>query len=390
MLQSFIALPNFCPYDATIDGKTYSPAHDNAFRMEYIIRGREIPQASRLSFYKSHTFIKNLGFEIVFASLNNDCDRPDIMFNDMEAGSRVLLPIYFRSRGSIDLPCVLHIPNINKLFGLIGVDTVVSWATYVNFALSRSYNVNIGALPSAILDKQVDESWGTLMCPSDDTIDSFEDDDPSRLQARVDKECIIMGQIPDEIRCVFENVTILSQIRPFLNPKYAFDPINILAFDAASWINYRMHAMLNHEAFNECGHRVHVCSASAYDTTIPIQNLLITHSLMPTSEFRIGTPSFVGGYGLQHCSDPLNGLAPIPVRECDITYSCHLQRDLSYCGNEPFLENIFGEVVGTYLEGLFVTHINDPDMIIMYYSLPLWILASGGGLINSDLIRGIQ
>jgi hypothetical protein len=146
--------------------------------------------------------------------------------------------------------------------------------------------------------------------------------------------------------------------------------------------------MTNGEAFNELGDPVIVYSTNKFRD---IPSLLNLHASISTSEFKMTPPDWSIGGQFISGADPLLNMMPIGLSSEDISSGNVMMTILANNSNVPTgYEHIFGDIVSTYSENIFICHRDDPGCIISYFDLPLWILASGGGLINSETIHGLE
>ena len=399
MLQSFIALPSVYPARGVdFEGQTFEPATDNAFRVEYVTRGRILRGVRLVKFYKAHTYDvrKMRNYEIVFASNNLALGSGNELFNPSNAGD-ALIPIYVRDRSArndVDykygIPCAVHVPNVNfvleHLFGQQG--NVMSLAQVVRFMIQRSYNVNLAAIPYNMLEGDVDVDWATLQPVRDDLISETQDSDSERLARTMQNGCVLRTQFPIEIKLLFENVRSVHDVAKLMTPNFNASIPNVLNESAKGHQYIAECNMTNGAAFNELGDPVIVYSTNKFHD---IPYLLSLHASMSTSEFTMTPPDWsIGGQAISG-ADPLLNMMPMELSCEDIASMNAMMTVLVNNSNVPAgYEHIFGGIVSTYSENIFICHRDDPDCIISYFDLPLWILASGGGLINSETIHGLE
>lgn len=399
MLQSFIALPSVYPARGVdFEGHTFEPATDNAFRTEYVTRGRILRNVLQVKFYKAHTYDvrKMRNYEIVFVSNNQSLGSGNELFNPLHAGD-ALIPIYVRDRSArndVDykygISCAIHVPNVNfvleNLFGQSG--NVMSLAQVVRFMLQRSYNVNLAAIPYNMLEGDVDVDWATLQPVRDDLVSETQDPDSERLTFTMQNGCVLRTQFPLEIKLLFENVRTVHDVAKLMIPNFNASIPNVLNEAAKGQQSIAAYNMTNGEAFNELGDPVIVYSTNKFRD---IPSLLSLHASISTSEFTMTPPDWSIGGQFISGADPLLNMMPITLSSEDVSSGNVMMTILAHNSNVPTgYEHIFGDIVSTYSENIFICHRDDPGCIISYFDLPLWILASGGGLINSETIHGLE
>ena len=407
MIVSFIHLPSMCPPGWTINGLTYHKSFDHAREFELARYGRTLTEVGqRLFFYKAliPNVPKNRFYSIIFASNMVVGSSSLSVFNPNVAGA-MMVPIYVRENvmdpHRMDIAqdvwhnntsCILNIPAIDDLLKVIsnpGCYEPVYSTAYVISALMRYASTSVAAFPYDFLENDYELDLATLARASDEIISESNDSSSDRLASRINVSCILKGRLPDDVLYILRNVRYLGQLTPMIDTRFDRSMYNVLAEGARQEAQNSFANIFNSSPFG---------MGSAYIRDVPAQcadidDILFWHANVGISDFRVaynesamhsGSVVSFGSplYGVDEITVPFNEQAAIKVADDFIS---------SLQEHQVYYEHLNDfSVVSTFLENLMIIDHETANSIVTYADLPMLILATGGGILNSWFLHGVE
>lgn len=274
---------------------------------------------------------------------------------------------------------VLNIPGINRLFGDYHTgQQVCGLVDLLHYLLNTDMDV-IENIPDYVLDDKVHDKLTTLF-PIKDSIGTLllEGGDYARAQVRdqVSFSCVWHGEIPFEVLTVLQCKT-LRQLLPLIDTMACSLDINSVLVNEVEDDFHVFYSWIHHT--DDVSPRyLHT------DPDRSIPHLLYQHALANSPDFEVcgGAEVLDPAWG-----NTFDGNFMIGKQTCVTdTVSKWLVLDIYHLITLSGMTSPGKRVriVGSYMEDIWVW--STDNELVCYIDLVWWILASGGGIINSDQV----
>ena len=273
----------------------------------------------------------------------------------------------------------LNIPGINALFKDYNVAQDVCSIVDVFDYLLSNYMDSTSHLPDCLLEHKVHREFATLF-PIKDCIGTLmlEGGEYSRTQLRdqVNFSCVWKGEIPLEVLTIL-GCRCVRQLLPLVDPvSCQLDLGSVLVNEVKN--DFSLYYEWIHKTDDVCPRYFN----SDPDRTMP--HLLYQHALSSSPDFcAIGGAdildpmygnSFDGSFNIGKTATMTDTVSAWLVRDI---YQIITLSHMTHPGKRV-------KIVGSYMEDIWVW--STDSELVCYIDLVWWILASGGGLINSNQI----
>lgn len=383
MIESIVPLPEFANAGTVIHGiytggGIYGTEDEIPDCPELHLGGRDIEiQPSILFKYKMIVTVplKERQYHIVFVSTT----KLNIL-NLRDTEEAVIFPLYVREyptngkKPVLRSNAILSMKGINRLFEFMNVGEVASMAEAIYHLMNRVHIDDFSRFPKYAAEHMYATGLGTLAPtpPNLGVLMAAPDGAcAEELDTITDYGCILSGYLPTEIVTILTS-ECMRQILPFVDPHHTRSLTTTSVLSAmkdwgslCSWIH----------KWDE--------QTPRYETTSigeSVKDILFYGASFHTIDFDIECdPSLM--HGRQQMFDPYNCMSINPQESPGyiIQFGNAIFNHLGFNQFEGYCR-----VVGSYLEDLWIY--DRQGELLCYIDLVWWILAQGGGLLNSNAV----